>query len=105
MTITSSEVYAQIEASANVLKNLSAKEREQQPYKEFGENYNSLLSLAKEALPNIDPRRWTPAVAIHQSATATAKTNATYAEIHSYLVQLLSILSEDIEPFSGFTTG
>ncbi|MGY4888940.1 UNVERIFIED_CONTAM: hypothetical protein EX528_00680 [Xanthomonas axonopodis] len=105
MSVTSSQIYAQIEASAEVLKNLSAKEREQQPFKEFGDNYNSLLSLAKEVLPNIDPRRWTPTVTTDQSGTATAKANATYAEIHSYFTQLLAILSEDIEPFSGFSVG
>lgn len=105
VSVTPDQIYSQIEAAASALEKLSAKEREQKPHQQFGENYNALLSLAKEVMPSIDTRRWTPEVVIHKPAMGIATTNATYVEIHSYFKQLLVILSEGIEPLGAFSVG
>lgn len=98
MFVTPDQIYAQIEAAASALEKLSAKEREQKPHQQFAENYNNLLSLAKEAMPSIETRRWPPEVVIHRPAMGIPSANSTYVEIHSYYKQLLTILSEGTEP-------
>ncbi|WP_184457702.1 hypothetical protein [Xanthomonas sp. F14] len=103
--VTADQIHSQIEAAVSALEKLSVKEREQKPHQQFGENYNNLLSLAKEAMPSIDARRWTPEVVIHKPAMGVSTTNATYVEIHSYFKQLLAILSDSIEPIGAFTIG
>lgn len=103
MSITPDQIHSQIEAAASALAKISAKEREQKPYPQFGENYNNLLSLAKESMESADPRRWPPSVEIHKPAMGVASTNATYVEIYSYFKQMLSILSEGIEPIGAFS--
>jgi len=105
MSVTPDQIYSQIEGAASALEKLSSKEREQKPHQQFGDNYNNLLSLAKESMPSIDARRWTPEVVIHKPAMGIATANATYVEILSYFKQLLAILSEGIEPIGAFTVG
>ena len=97
MPVTPDEIYGQIQAASSALEKLSAKEREQKPHQQFGENYNMLLSLAKESMPAVDSRRWPPEVVIHKPSMGIPSTNASYVEIHSYEKQLIAILSEGIE--------
>lgn len=98
MTITPDQLFSQIQGTIQVLEKIPAKERGEAPHKEFGENYNNLLSLAKEVMPHADARRWPPAVQIHTPAMGQLSTVARYVEIHAYLKQIQAILAEGMEP-------
>lgn len=98
MTTSPDQIYDQVDAAAKIFEKMPAREREQKPHKEFGENYNSLLSLAKESMPNVDVRRWPPKVEILQPSVGPKSANCRYVEIHSYYKQILAILAEGIEP-------
>ncbi len=98
MAVTAEQIYAQIEGSLSALEKISAKEREQQPSKEFGDDYNRLLALAKETMPAVDARRWPPAAKTLTSPAGYDVTNARYLELHAYLEQIAAILAEGIEP-------
>jgi len=95
MGVTVEQIQRQVEAVIKALKKMSAKEREQRPYKEFGENYNRLLELSKEIMISVDSRRWPPEIEIKSAAMGPTHINARYVEVHSYLEQLLSILAEE----------
>lgn len=97
MPLRPEQVHDQVDAAIYALEKLTTKEREQKPLPGFGENYNLLLSLAKEAAAGAEDRRWPPMVTIHESV-ANPTTNARYVEIHSYLRQIQAILNEFIEP-------
>lgn len=101
MSTSPEDLYPQIQAAANVLEKIPAKEREQAPHKEFAENYNNLLALAKKAMPKIDSRRWPPEVQIHTPAMGLPSAKARYVEFHSYLKQIEAILASGIEPAWG----
>ena len=98
MSVTPDQMYTQIEGAAYALEKIPAKEREHKPGGQFAENYNTLLSLAKESMPGTDVRRWPPTIEIHQPAVGIQSSNARYVEIHSYYKQMLAILSEGLEP-------
>jgi len=101
MPVTPDQMHTQIDAAAYGLEKMSVKEREQKPHEQFVENYNMLRSLAMESTPSADQRRWPPAVTIHRPAMGIPSANASYAEILSYLKQMLAILSESVEPPVG----
>ena len=94
MTVTADEMYSQVVGAKEALGKLSAKERQTHPSKHFGENYNRLLELSKEAMPNVDSRRWpqpVPFSAPHMGASCAV---AGYADIDSYFGEILAILIE-----------
>lgn len=101
MAISAEELYPQVQAAAQVLERIPAKEREQSPNKEFADNYNNLLALAKESMPHIDGRRWPPEVQILTPAMGLPSAKARYIEFHSYLKQLEAILAAGIEQAWG----
>lgn len=105
MPVTADQMYSQIEAAVSALEKLSAKEREQKPHQQFADNYNNLLSLAKEVASHADARRWPPEVTVHKPAMGIASANSNYVEIYSYYKQILAILSESVEFPSASTVG
>jgi hypothetical protein len=105
MSIEPDAIQQQLLGAIQALEKLSAKEREQRPYREFGENYNNLLSLAKEAMPSVDSRRWPPALTITLAAMGPSHLDARYVEIHAYMKQIISILAEATEGPLAMTMG
>jgi len=87
MAINANQAGAQVAGAIKALENLPAKEREAKPSSTFARNYNNLLALSKESMPQVDDRRWPPAV-------EEIVCDARYTELHSFLEQLKAILSE-----------
>lgn len=87
MAINANQASAQVEAAIKALEKLPAKEREVRPSSTFARNYNNLLALAKESMPDVDKRRWPPTV-------EEMVCDARYTEIHAFLEQLSAILQE-----------
>lgn len=87
MAINANQAYNQIKGAIAALEKLPAKEREVRPSSTFARNYNNLLALAKESMPDVDERRWPPAV-------EEMVCDARYTEIHAFLEQLSAILKE-----------
>lgn len=98
MAITPDQIHTQIEGLVYALERIPAKEREQKPTGQFADNYNTHLALAKEAMPDVDSRRWPPEIKIEGPAMKLPTSNARYVEIHAYLKVMLAILAEGIEP-------
>ena len=86
MAINANQAHAQVTSAIRALEKLPAKEREATPSTIFVGNYNNLLLLAKESMPDVDERRWPP--------VAEARSNVRFTEIHSFLEQLSAILNE-----------
>jgi hypothetical protein len=87
MTITVNQVSEQIQGVIKALDKLPAKEREAKPSTLFARNYNNLLTLSKESMPDVDDRRWPPEV-------EETVCNVRYTEIHAFLEQVSTILAE-----------
>jgi hypothetical protein len=98
MPITAEQMYGQITKAVEALSKMSAKERGQNPTKQFAENYNTQLALSKEALPNVDNRRWPPIMEIHTPSAGQPSAKGKYIEFHTYYSQMQSILAEGLEP-------
>ena len=97
MPASPDSVQQQVAMAMQALEKLSAREREERPYRHFGENYNKLLALAKEALPSAIPSRWPPALTITTASVGPSHVDARYVEIHSYMKEIISILAEESE--------
>jgi len=87
MAINANQVAAQVAGAIRALEKLPAKEREARPSTTFARNYNNLLSLSKESMPEVDERRWPPSL-------EEMVCDARYTEIHAFLEQLGAILHE-----------
>ena len=96
MPVTANEIFAQVQGAIKALEKLPAKERDTKPSKTFAENYNDLRSLAQEAMPDADTRRWPPAASIHTPSMGQSSSELRYTEIHSFLEQILAILNEGL---------
>jgi len=92
--MTIEDIEGQAEAFVQVIGKLSVKERAAQPYAQYGERFNQVLALAKEALPAIDSRLWPPAIEVPRARMGPSHAAATYAEIETYAKQLLRILGQ-----------
>lgn len=92
------QLHHQVTQALEGLAGLTEKERTLEPTKAFGENYNNLLALSKEAVPSVDPRRWPAPLGFRDTAAEGVSFTITrYVEIVSYLKQVGAILSESIE--------
>jgi len=100
MPASPDSVQQQVLMAMQALEKLSAREREERPYRHFGENYNKLLALAKESLPSAIPSRWPPVLTLTTAGVGPSHVDARYVEIQSYMNEIVSILSEDVEPLS-----
>lgn len=87
MAINANQASAQVTGAIRALEKLPAKEREAKPSSTFARNYNNLLALSKEAMPDVDERRWPPVV-------DEIVSDARYTEIHAFLEQISAILGE-----------
>jgi hypothetical protein len=96
MAISANQLQPQVAAAIRALEKLPAKEREVKPSPAFVDNYNTLLELAKEAMPDVDPRRWPPVVGVHKPAMGSSSSEARFTEVHSFLEQIHAILGEGI---------
>jgi len=96
MPITPNQVFGQVQGAIRALEKLPAKERETKPSRSFAENYNNLLTLAKEAMPQVDSRRWPPEAGIHSPAMGQASSELRFTEIHGFLEQIQAILNEGL---------
>jgi len=94
MSVTVNQVFGQVQGAIKALEKLPAKERESKPSRAFAENYNNLLSLAKEAMPDVDARRWPPGAGVHTPAMGQSSSELRFTEIHSFFEQIQAILSE-----------
>lgn len=94
MAITADQLNSQVSASIQALEKLPAKEREAKPSSTFIGNYNNLLTLAKEAMPDVDDRRWPPAADADRPAMRVTSSDVRFTEIHSFLNQIGAILNE-----------
>lgn len=97
MSTTADQLFGQVQAVIQALEKITAKERGEAPSKDFCENYNSLLTLAKEAMPNEDSRRWPPSIMVKQPSMGEAASDARYVEVHAYLKQCAAVLAEGID--------
>jgi hypothetical protein len=86
MPLTKEDVWSQVQAALNAIKDLPAKERNGVPSTHFLNRYNEMLRMAKEVAPDIDARLWPP----HVTSGATK-----YVEYHTFLGQLLVHIEED----------
>jgi len=96
MTVSVEGMHAQISGQVKTLEKMTAKERSQHPNVAFAKNYNDQLALAKEAMPDVDQRRWPPEATIFTPAMGQAHADATYIDIRTYFAQIAAILSEGI---------
>jgi hypothetical protein len=92
MAVKVEEVEGLIGAFIAAIEHMSAKERAERPWGHFGERYNQVLSLAKEAVPSVDARLWPPALEIPEAAMGPPHPIATYGEIDTYARQIQSII-------------
>lgn len=102
MTLEPHQVRQKALAFVDSLSKLTAKEREQPPTVQYGREFNRLLELAKEAVPNIDDRLWPEPVGFKKPEYFDEITNATYGEIETYAHQIVNLIPEEpLAPFVG----
>ncbi|AMC33883.1 hypothetical protein [Janthinobacterium sp. B9-8] len=99
MSVTPNQIHTQVAGAIKALEKLPAKERETKPSRTFSDNYNNLLSLAKEAMPTVDARRWPPEAPTHVPTMGLATSELRFTEIHAFLEQILAIVNEGIQYF------
>lgn len=99
MSVTPDQIHTQVAGAIKALEKLPAKEREAKPSRTFSDNYNNLLSLAKEAMPKVDARRWPPEAPAHSPAMGQATSELRFTEIHVFLEQIQAIVSEGRQYF------
>lgn len=94
MAITANQLSSQVSASIRALEKLPAKERETKPSRLFIDNYNNLLAMAKEAMSEVDDRRWPPVAYADRPSMRGTSSDVRFTEIHSFLEQISVILEE-----------
>lgn len=87
MAINANQAGDQVAGAIRALEKLPAKEREARPSTPFAINYNNLLMMSKETMPDVDARRWPPVI-------EETVCDVRYTEVHSFLEQLQVILQE-----------
>jgi hypothetical protein len=99
MTITADDIYPQIRAALGTFEKMSAKERETQVTKYYAERFNELLSLGKQAMPNVVVSRWPKSIVIRNTTSNMGGNGeATYADIRAVLAELSAIVAEGVTP-------
>ena len=77
------QIGQQLLALLNTLRTLPAKQKEQMASSQYCEDANRLLELAKEAIPEVDPRLW-PAPFRPEDQQSFR-----YVEIETFVLRLL----------------
>lgn len=97
MTITADDLRPQIVAALATFEKMSAKERETQVSKYYGERVNELINLSKQAIPDVVESRWPKSIPIRTAMTSMGGSGeATYSDIRAILAELGAILAEGI---------
>lgn len=99
MAVNANQVSSQVAGAIRALEKLPAKERESKPSATFADNYNNLLALSKEAMPEADARRWPPAASVLRPSMGQPSCEVRFTEIHAFLEQLQAILGEGVTYF------
>jgi len=95
MPVTVQHVRSLAESFVQSTEKLTAKEREQRPSGAYGNNFNNVLHLAKEAAPQIDDRLWPKPVEVYEVAFHDGScTRSRYSELETYARQILSLLPQ-----------
>lgn len=89
MGVTPHEVRANAKAFIDSLERLSAKQREQMPSRQFAEQFNRLLEVARETAPQVDHRLWPPPLEVTEHM-GVVQVSSRYAEIETYARQVLA---------------
>lgn len=93
MAIDARQVIQKAEAIVNTLARMTPKQKEEAPSYSFGQEFNKLFDLAKEADPSIDARLWPTPLGSGESEDMAPKTaNARYVEIEAYARQVAILL-------------
>jgi hypothetical protein len=101
MAVSSDDVEALVGSFVIAIERMSAKERQEKPYNQFGERFNEVLCLAKEALPTVDVRLWPKPLEITNPHFGPGHAVATYGEIETYARQIQSIVVQYVDPTPG----
>lgn len=97
MTITADDLRPQIMAALETFEKMSAKERETQVSKYYAERINELISLGKQAMPDVFESRWPRSIPIRTAmSNLGGNGEATYADIRAILAELGAVLAEGI---------
>lgn len=83
-------------ALADTLSGMSAKQREQEPFPRFAEDFNRLLELAKEAAPEHDARIWPQPIRVEDAGAGRTQVFARYVEIEAAARQIASLVPRPI---------
>ena len=73
---------------------MTAEQKGHMPNVQYGEQFNQLLQLAREAVPEVDARLWPKPIAVRLSFLTGPMLEATYMEIETYVRQVLNLLPE-----------
>lgn len=99
MTTTADDLHPQIRAALDTFEKMSAKERETQVSKYYAERFNSLLDLAKQAMPDVEAARWPKPIGIRViQNNLGGNGEATYADIRAVLADLNAIVAQGVTP-------
>jgi hypothetical protein len=89
MAVDPRQVRQKAKAFVESLERLTAKQREQPPFAGYARDFNALLELAKEAVPDLDPRLWPQPLQIVDHGMGE-QVLARYAEIETYARQIVN---------------
>lgn len=103
--VTVDQVHGKAEAFLSSLGKLSEKERAQIPTIPFAQDFNVLLSLAKEVAPEVSDRLWPSEIRFREPVGYALMPEARYVEIEAYVRQVISILSPRMNSGPGRVMG
>ncbi|RBB37540.1 hypothetical protein DPV79_21325 [Burkholderia reimsis] len=102
MAVAPDQLYNQIKVALDSAPKLSAKDADVYVTVAIAKNFNQLLELAKEAMPEVDKRRWPDALDATPAAMGPGRSNITFAELRTLYGQLMAILAEGFDPTAGW---
>jgi hypothetical protein len=100
MAVTADEMHHQIKLALDTMGKPTAKDTGDMVSSHFAENFNRQLALSKEAMSEVDERRWPRELDVRQPSMGPGKSNATFAEVRAYYGQILGVLSEGVTPIA-----
>ncbi|EIF29508.1 hypothetical protein BCh11DRAFT_04953 [Burkholderia sp. Ch1-1] len=103
MAVAPDQLYNQIKTALESAPKQSAKDADVYVTVTIAKNFNQLLDLAKEAMPDVDKRRWPDALDETSAATGLARSSITFSELRTFYGQLMAILSEGFDPTGGWS--
>ncbi|MCO4881558.1 hypothetical protein VOI32_14000 [Paraburkholderia caribensis] len=97
MAVTAEQIHTQIKSAIDAIPKPSAKESDIMVTVHMAKDFNRLLGLAKEAMPDVDERRWPDALRDAAPPADPGRSNVTFMELRTLYGQLLGILSEGVD--------